>query len=163
MDSNDFVPTQWGYRLTFVLHPIHAVSYYAFGFIQVQPAFVVLVGSVTRHCDIQVAKGLIRHTHILACRVGHHLLVGQILCLLVFSFENQLAHLRQILLRIGVHHVVGLSCPDGFLVQLDMFYGRGTKHHSTHHAISNGQGLCPRLCRLVVPQAIFASCHDKCG
>ena len=159
MDSNDFVPTQWGYRLTLILHPIHAVSYYAFGFIQVQPAFVVLVGSVTRHCDIQVAKGLIGHTHILASTNGHYLLVGQILCLLVFSFENQLAHLWQILLRIGVHHIIRLSSPNGFFINLDMFYGRGTKHHSTHHAIADGQSLRPRLGGLVVPQTILFGCQ----
>ena len=155
VDSDNLMTTQRGYRLTHVLYAIHLVFHHALGIVQVQPTFVVPIVSVSRHCDVQIAKGLEGHTHVLAGSLGHYLCVSQVLCLLVFPFEDELANLWQRLLRVGVHHVVGLSCPDGFLVNLDVLHSRCTKHHTTHHAVADGQGLRPRLCRLVVPQSVL--------
>ena len=155
VDSNNLVTTQWCYSLAFVFHTIHFVFHDALGVIQVQPALVVPIVSMSRHRDIQVAKGLERHTHVLACCIGHHLGIGQFLCLLVFPFEDEAAHLRQRFLRVGVQHVVGLSCPDGFLIDLNVLHGGCSKHHTTHYSIANGQCLRPCLCRLVVPQSVL--------
>ena len=90
------------------------------------------------HGDEDVAERLIRHTHILACRMRHHLVVSQLLCFLVLAFEDELAYLGQIGFRRGVDNVVGLSGPERFLIQLDALYGWGAKHHATHDAIADG-------------------------
>ena len=103
------------------------------------------------HREIDVAEGLVGHTHVLACRVRHHLVVSQLLCLLVLAFKNQLAHLGKVALCRGIDNVVGLSCPDGFLIQLDVLYGRCAEYHATHDAISDGQCLRPCHGRTVVP------------
>ncbi len=68
------------------------------------------------HRYIQVAERLIRHTHILSRGLRHHFLVGQVLSLLVFPFENELAYLWQRLFGIGIDDVIRLSGPDGLLV-----------------------------------------------
>ena len=135
-DGNDFVAPQWGNGLTFVLYAVYRIAHHAPGMVQVQPSLVVAVVCVTGHSDIQVAKGLIRHTHILAGTKGHYLVVGQLLGLFVLALEDELAYLGQCLLGIGIHHLVGLTRPDGLFVQLDMFHGRRTEHHATDDTIA---------------------------
>ena len=110
---------------------------------------------MTGHGDIHVAEGLIGHTHILSYCMGHHFLVGQLLGFLVLSFKDEAAHFRQRGLGIGVYDVIGLSCPDGFFIQLDVFHGRCVENHATHHTVADGQRLCPCHGRTVIPEAIL--------
>ena len=76
MHSNDMMTTQGGYRLSLVLHAIHRITDNCFAVVYVQPAFKVLIISMTWHSDIQIAKRLVRHTHILIYSTRHHLGIG---------------------------------------------------------------------------------------
>ena len=155
MDSNDMMASQWRDDLTLILHPIHTIADNGSPVVQVKESLIIAILRMPRHRNIQVTKRLKGHTHVFLDSTGHHLRVCQCLCLLVFPFENQFAHLRQRLLGIGVDDVIGLSRPDCLLVQLDVFYGRGAEHHTAYDTITHGQCLSPRLCRLVVPQSVL--------
>ena len=87
---------------------------------------------------MQIAKWLIRHTHILSVAHGHHLLIGKILGFFVFTLEDKLAHLWQIFLCLRMTYLIWLSCPDSLFVYLYAFNGRCTKHHTSDDAVTNG-------------------------
>ena len=106
------------------------------------------------HREIEVAKWLVGHAHILSCAHGHHLLVCQGFGFFVFPLEDQLAHLRQVFLRLRMKHLIRLACPDGLLVKLDMFHGRNAEDHASDNAIAYGQRLRPGLGGLVVPEPV---------
>ena len=158
-DGDDLVAAQGSDGLALVLYTVYLVAHHAPGIVQVEPALIGGIVGMTGHGDIQVAEGLIGHAHVLARTDGHHLLVGQLLRLLVLALKDELAHLGQGLLGMGVHHLVGLSGPDGLFVQLDVLDGRSAEHHAAHDTVAHRQGLCPRHGRPVVPQPIFLSCH----
>ena len=161
------VATQRRDDLTFVFHTIYLILYNALGIVNVEPSLIVLIGSMSGHGDIEVTKGLVGHSHVLAGSLGHHLVVGKVLCLFVLPLEDEASHLRQSLLGAGIHHLVGLTCPDGLFVQLDMFHGRRTEHHATYDTIAHRQCLRPRLGRAVVPESVTMGRHQqsilKCG
>ena len=123
--------------------------------VKIQLSFVIDVVSMSWHSDIQVAKGLVGHTHILVGSHGHHLVVSEPFRLFISALKDKLTHFRQRLFCLWMDYLVGLSCPDGLFVQLDMFYGWGAKHHSSHHTIADGQCLCPGHCRLIIPELIL--------
>ena len=161
VDGNDGMAAQRGYRLTLVLHTVHRIADDTLGMVKVQPALIVLIVGMTGHGDVQVAEGLVRHSHVLPHGIGHHLLVGQLLRLLVFTLEDELAHPWQRLAGVGVHHLVGLTGPQRLLVQLDVLHGWRAEHHATDDAITHRQRLRPRHGRLVVPQSILTGPHRE--
>ena len=116
------------------------------------------VGRMAGHREIQVAEGLVRHTHILSCAYGHHLLIRQCLGLLVLPLEDKLTHLRQVFLRLRMNHLIGLSCPEGLFIELDMLHSRRTEDHAADDTIAHRQCLRPSLSRLVVPQTVLRLC-----
>ena len=157
MDGHDVAAAQGSDDLALIADAIDGIVYNGSSVVQVQIALIVLVVGMARHGDKQVAKGLIGHTHVLACCHGHHLGIGQLLRFLVLALEDEPAHLGQILLGIGVHYIVRLPGPDGLLVQLDMLYGRSAIHHTPDDTISYGQRLRPGHGWLVVPEFVLVS------
>ena len=155
--NGDDLTAQRGDGLALILHAAYGITYDASRIVDVQQALVVSIIGMTRHSDIQVSEWLVGHTHVLPGTHRHHLLVGQLLCLLVFTLEDKFSHLRQRLTGLGVQHLIGLPSPDGLLVQLYALHGGRTEHHAAHRAIANGQRLRPRLRRTAVPQMMLAS------
>ena len=102
--------------------------------------------------DEQVAERLIGHT-----LVGGRLDVARakVLRLAITSFEHQLANSGNPLGSLGIVVVVGIACPNGLLVELQMFLQRVAKHHGSQSAIAKGKGFGPKHGRTVVPHQIM--------
>ena len=151
MNGDDRMASQRRDHLPFIAYTIHLITHQGTGIVQIEQSFVVGVACMSGHREIEVAEGLIGHTHILSGTHGHYLLIGQYLGLFVLSLEDELAYFRQISLRLRVEHLIRLSCPKGFLIELDMLCCGCTEDHPTDDTIAYGQCLCPGLCRTVVP------------
>ena len=95
-DGDDGVVSQGGDDLAFIAYAIYLIVYQHTGIVEIQQTFVVLVGRMSRHREIQVAKRLIGHAHVLACAHRHHLLIRQGLGFFVFPLEDELAYLGQV-------------------------------------------------------------------
>ena len=102
--------------------------------------------------EVEVAEGLVE---LLAQRLAHHVLRGEALGLALLAFEEELAHLGQILGGALVLIVLGLASPEGVLVELDALDVDAAEDHGAHPPVAHGQRLDPLACRPAVPQHQF--------
>ena len=94
--------------------------------------------------DDQVAEGLVG---LLADRVAHELLHGEVFGFLLLAGPEQFADFGQRLGGALVGVVVGLAGPDGTLVELDALVRGAAEDHGAHAAVADGQGVGPQIRR----------------
>ena len=83
--------------------------------------------------DAQIAKRLVRHARV---SFGHYLLRSQGLCFEVLACKDQFAYLGDVLQSIGVGVVIGPTCPDSLLVQLNLLHTRSAKYHGSQPSVA---------------------------
>ena len=160
MDGNHFA-AQRGKHLALILHAVNGITHQRTCIVEVEQTLIACIVGMAGHGNPQVAEGLKGHTAVLTGTQRHYLLVGQQLGFLVFPFENQLPDLWKVFFGCRVTHLVGLSGPDSFFVQLNPFHGWCAKHHTAHGAVTDGQCLCPGHGWTVVPQLVRVFRNDR--
>ena len=145
------------HRLAPVPHAVHRIFRHGNGRIQRQIPLVVAVRPVARHCQVQVAESLIRHSVV---RARHQMLLRHLLRRGISPVEHHLAHLRQPLLRTLVHVRVRLSRPYRLFVQLHTLSRGDAIHHSPQPSVAQRQSLCPYLGRRRIPQTVARAAHS---
>jgi hypothetical protein len=58
-------------------------------------------------------------------------------------------------------HLIGLTCPEGLFIELDMFHSGSAENHSADDTIAYGQRLRPRLRGTIIPQAMLRPCRTN--
>ena len=116
--------------------------------VEAQFAVIVCVVAHARHGDVHVAESLVGHSP-----VGgrHHIGGRQVLRLLILPLPNQILNHGNGLQRLRIGIAVGLSGPNGFLVELYALRGRNTIYHGSKPAIAKWQSIRPHLCRFPIP------------
>ena len=127
----------------------------AAGRIQTQFAIILRIAIHPGSRDIDITKGLVRHSEV---GIRHDFLGTHILCLTVFALPDEVLHDWKSCLGMRIGILVRLSCPDGFLVQLQTFGGWNAIYHSTQTAITQRQGIGPDQRWFVVPELIRLCC-----
>ena len=102
---------------------------------RIQTQFTIILGIAvhTGSRDIDISERLVRHSEV---GIRHDFLGTHILCLTVFALPNEVLHDWKSCLGMRVRILVRLSCPDGFLVQLQTFGGWDTIDHGTQPSIA---------------------------
>ena len=78
-----------------------------------------------------------------AVRPLDELLVDKVLCTLLITAEDKVAHLLQVICRCRTVVVVWTARPEGVLVQLDLIRLCAAIDHSTQASVADGQGFQP--------------------
>ena len=127
----------------------------AAGRIQTQFAIILRIAIHAGSRDIDITKGLVRHSEV---GIRHDFLGTHILCLAVFALPDEVLHDWKSCLGMRIGILVRLSCPNGFLVQLQAFGGWNAIYHGTQTAITQRQGIGPDQRWFVVPELIRLCC-----
>ena len=142
--------------LTQITDTIHFIAYHGTCRVKAQLPVIVRITRMPRKVQAQIAERLIRHALISLCL---HMRCTQVLSLLILAGKHQFTYFRKPFFRFRTRIIIGTSSPNGLLVQLDLLCARIAIKHCSQPSIAQGQGFCPDVCRLVIPQLVLLCPH----
>ncbi len=130
--NGDHLVRKGGEHFPFVVYSVYFITYRSQRIFDVEVAIVAGKAFMTRKIDEQVPHGLKGHPMIWRADV----IVCQLLCLGIFTFNDQPPYLRDYFPGSGTDVVARLTCPNGFFVELKFFPGWVTVDHGAQASVA---------------------------